>query len=120
MSKHFAGDLANLTQMRLDMLQVSNVLVNIYDPLFNVGIKNPHKLLKLCPSMIFATMPLPYNMGEFHNDSSSTKVPTILDQALDQLNHLLDPTDLIQLILLYPSKKLFIIVIMFIKEFFFE
>ncbi|KAF6777934.1 hypothetical protein AHF37_02822 [Paragonimus kellicotti] len=94
-SGSLGGRLSDPTQFRLELLNPSRVLVDVFDPLSHVGVRHPHKLLAACPELLLSSA--------IRVESLASARETVFTQALDELSSLLPRNDLISLLTRFPG-----------------
>ncbi|KAF7258751.1 hypothetical protein EG68_04060 [Paragonimus skrjabini miyazakii] len=94
-SGSLGGRLSDPTQFRLELLNPSRVLIDVFDPLSHVGVRHPHKLLAACPELLLSSAT--------RVESLTSSRETVFTQALDELSSLLPRNDLISLLNRFPG-----------------
>ncbi|KAF5403829.1 hypothetical protein PHET_02726 [Paragonimus heterotremus] len=94
-SDSLGGRLSDPTQFRLELLNPSRVLIDVFDPLSHVGVRHPHKLLAACPELLLSSATRVESLTSSHE--------TVFTQALDELSSLLPRNDLISLLNRFPG-----------------
>ncbi|VDQ08090.1 unnamed protein product [Trichobilharzia regenti] len=85
-------------RIRLDLLNPDLLLVRLYDPLTNIGVKHVNKLIERCPELPLGTMPCITS-----NQDNSLSYKTILQESLEVLSHYLIHNDVISVVQRFPS-----------------
>ncbi|CAH8504133.1 unnamed protein product [Heterobilharzia americana] len=85
-------------RIRLDILNPDLLLTKLYDPLVNIGVKHVNQLLERCPELPLSTMTC---ISPYPSNILSQK--TILQEALEVLNHYLMHNDLVNVVQRFPS-----------------
>ncbi|CAH8841945.1 unnamed protein product [Trichobilharzia szidati] len=85
-------------RIRLDLLNPDLLLVRLYDPLTNIGVKHVNRLIERCPELPLGTMPCITS-----NQDNSLSYKTILQESLEVLSHYLIHNDVINVVQRFPS-----------------
>ncbi|GAA49745.1 hypothetical protein CLF_103511 [Clonorchis sinensis] len=107
MLEHYAENTRSTShgQFLLELLNPHRLMVNLYDPLTHVGIRQPNRLLYACPELLLSCgipAKTSYDVLETSHTSESRK-RTVLTDALDELSTLLPRNDLISLLNRFPG-----------------
>ncbi|OON14053.1 hypothetical protein X801_10160 [Opisthorchis viverrini] len=92
-------------QFLLELLNPHRLLVNLYDPLSHVGIRQPSRLLYACPGLLLGcSIPVQTSCDTLETShTSESRKRTVVTDALDELSSLLPRNDCISLLNRFPG-----------------
>ncbi|TGZ58240.1 hypothetical protein CRM22_009722 [Opisthorchis felineus] len=105
--EHYAENTRSTShgQFLLELLNPHRLMINLYDPLSHVGVRQPSRLLYDCPGLLLGcSIPAKTSCDTLETShTSKSRKRTVVTDALDELSSLLPRNDLISLLNRFPG-----------------